>query len=390
MHPAEGRPTSLRLALVIQIAALLLLSHPDRAFAAGLVFSGGLERVRHESISVKLADGRLIDARLPHTSGLDAQTIVAHYGIGDQVQIICKQIQPVWEEAASRYQYLELSKLRFLRPPSPEELSRMLASQPWRGGANLLSRPVAAGTAPNLRPADPPGGSDAEALTRLAHARQVNLAYASNMPNFVADETARRYTRQRGSTEWQFLDTIQTEITFKGSRAVRQHIRKDGRPWDQLFQALPGFKWYGGFGTEIEPVFDPECPTTIAYEGPTEVRGKQLLAYRFSSPPDGCFGPFTVLYQRYNPARTGRVFIEDPGGSAIQLDEEATGFPAGLEFAQRNEEVVWDYVKIGDASHLLPVAADFVVLYDSGVQWHVAVQYANHRHFESSTNVTFH
>jgi hypothetical protein len=376
------------------MAALLLLSHPYPGFAASLVFSGGLERVRRESISVKLADGRRIDARLPHTSALEAQTIVAHYRVADQVQITCKQIQPVWEETESRYQYLELSKLRFLRPPSPEEMSKVLASRPWRGGENLLSRPAAAGTAPVLRRAIPPGtaapGPDAEALASLEHARQVNLAYAANMPNFVADETAKRYTRQRGSSEWQYLDTIQTEITFKGSRAVRQHIRKDGRPWDQPFQALPGFKWYGGFGTEIQPVFDPECPTTIEYQGRREVRGKQLLAYRFSSPPDGCFGPFTVLYQRYNPARTGHILVEDPGGSVIQLDEEATGFPASMEFAQRNEEVVWDYVKIGDASHLLPVAADFVVFYDSGDQWHVAVEYANHRHFESSANITFH
>jgi len=39
---------------------------------------------------------------------------------------------------------------------------------------------------------------------------------------------------------------------------------------------------------------------------------------------------------------------------------------------------------------LLPVAADFVVLNASGDRWHVTVEYANHRHFESSTNVTFH
>ena len=257
-----------------------------------------------------------------------------------------------------------------------------------------MSRPVEASTAPDLRPADPPGtaagGEAAEAHAKLEHARRVNLAYASNMPNFVADETAKRYTSPPGSKRWHYLDTIETEITFKGSRAFRQHIRKDGRPWDQLFQALPGFKWYGGFGTEIEPVFDAECPTTIEYEGRREVRGKQLLVYRFSSAPDGCFGPFTVLYQRYNPARTGHAFIDDPGGNVIRLDEEASGFPAEFEFVQRNEAVSWDYVKIGDASHLLPVAADFVVLNASGDRWHVTVEYANHRHFESSTNVTFH
>ena len=84
----------------------------------------------------------------------------------------------------------------------------------------------------------------------------------------------------------------------------------------------------------------------------------------------------------------GYVFINE--GNVIQLDEEASGFPAGFDFAQRNEEVSWDFVKIGDASHLLPVAANFVVLYSSGKRWRVEVQYKNHRHFEAATNVTFH
>jgi hypothetical protein len=385
MLATEARRTWLRLAAAIPIAAFAPLAAQDRGIAANLVFSGSLERVRHESVSVKLADRRTIDARLPNRVQLAAQSLADRYQVGDRLEITCQPIKPVWEDEAFRYQSLELVKLRFLGPPSPQELSQMLASRPWRGGINLLRRPAAADTAPNSRPA----GADLATDERLDHARRVNLAYAMNLPDFVADETARRYTSQGTSTKWLYRDTIESEIAFKGSRASRQRIRKDGRPWEQPFQALPGFKWYGGFGTEIEPVFNPECPTAIEYEGPVEVRGRQLLSYRFRSASDGCFGPFTSGYQRYNPARTGRVFLDDPGGNTMQLEEEAGGFPAGLDFAQRNEKVTWDYVKIGDASHLLPVAADFVVSFASGERWHVAVEYTNHRHFESATDITF-
>ena len=381
MPATEARRTRLRWAAVIPMAPLLLLGSPCRSFAADLVFSGSLERVRHESVSVKFTDRRVIEARLPNTPRLAAQALVARYNIGDHVEITCKPIQPVWEEEASRFQNLEVAKLRFLRPPSPEELSGTLASRPWRGGVNLLRRPAATGTAGNT----PPGDADAT----LAHAREVNLSYASTLPNFVADETAKRYTSRIGPTQWLYRDTIESEITIRGIRSSRQHIRQDGRPWNQPFQALPGFKWYGGFGTEIEPVFDPECPTMIEFEGSREMRGEHLLAYRYSSPPDGCFGPFSSGYQRYNPARTGYVFIDDPGGHLIQLEETASGFPDGFGFAQRKEEVSWDWVKIGDTTHLLPVGADFVVRLSSGDWWHVIVQYTNHRHFESSTSITF-
>jgi hypothetical protein len=381
---------------LIPIAPLVLVLQPCRGFAADVVFSGSLERVGHESISVRLPDHRVIDARLPNTRLLAAGKIAAQYNMGDQVEITCRAIKPVWDEDASRFQSLELTKLRFLRLPSPEELSTVLASRPWRAEVNLLSRPNAAVSAPKMGLPDAPSAK-ADALDTVAHrkleqAREVNLEYASNMPNFVADETAKRYTSD-GSSQWRYLDTIETEITFNGSRAVRQQIRRNGKAWGRPFQALPGFKWYGGFGTEIGPLFDLQCPTTIDYVGGAEVRGKPLLEYRFSSPPDGCFGPFFVKYQRYNPARNGHVFIDDVigmGGNIIQLDEEATGFPAEFEFAERKEEVSWGYVKIGDASHLLPVGANFVVLYSSGKRWRIEVVYKNHRHFETSTDIKFH
>lgn len=375
------------------MAALALFWRPSTGFATTLVFAGGLQRVGHESISIKLADRRLITARLPNSSRLAAGSVAGKYQIGDQVQITCEPIRPVWDEEAFLYQSLEVTKLRFVRPPSREELSEILASRPWRGAVNLLRHPAGAVTGPAARASDPQGtaagGMDAQAAAKLQHAREVNLASASNMPNFVADETAKRYTSHGGTPQWRSFDSIESEIAFKGNRAVRQHVRRDGQALDQPFQALPGFRWYGGFGTEIRPLFDPLCPNTVAYEGQREVRGRQVLVYRFSSPPDGCFGPFTAAYQRYNPARAGHVFIEDPGGSLIQFDEEASGFPAEFDFVQRKEEVSWDWVKIGDALHLLPVRADFVVLYATGDWWRVEVEYTNHRHFEAASRIAF-
>jgi hypothetical protein len=381
----------LRWAFCTVVAAPALLWRPCGGSAGELAFSGSLQVAGHESICIRLPDQRLINARLPNTSRLAGVAIAARYNIGDQVQISCKPVEPVWDAEAGMYQSLEVTKFRFLRPPTRGERANVLAYRPWRTGVNLLRRPTA-GVSPNRSPPDKgksaaggtAGGMDAAVQSKLEHAREVNMAYASNLPNFVADETAKRYTSHDSSPQWRYRDTIESEIAFQGGRALRLHIRQNGKPWDRPFQALRGFTWYGGFGTEIEPVFEPECPTAIEYQGPAEVRGQPLLAYRFSSPADGCFGPFTAGYQRYNPARSGHVFVDDPGGHVVQLDEEATAFPAEFGFVQRKEEVSWDNVKIGDASHWLPIRADFVVLYSSGEWWRVEVEYRNHRHFEDT------
>jgi hypothetical protein len=170
---------------------------------------------------------------------------------------------------------------------------------------------------------------------------------------------------------------------------ARQRIRRNGKPWEQPFEALPGFKWYEGFGTEITPLFNPQCPATLDYRGRAKVRGRLVLDYHFSAPMDGCFGFFFFEYQRYNPARTGHVSIDDPTGSIMQLDEEATEFPVEFAIAGREEHISWDYVKIGEGSHLLPIRANFLVRYYDGTRYRIEVEYKNHRHFEASTNVTF-
>jgi hypothetical protein len=274
--------------------------------------------------------------------------------------------------------------MRFVRRPSPEEVLNFLEAKP-REGKNLLQRPMVAVSTPD-RAAAPDGPGSQE----LEHARRINLEYAANLPNFVADEIAKRSRSTTQSPDWRPYDTVEDEVTFRGRRAVRQQIRRNGKPWDQPFDALPGFKWYEGFGTEITPLFDAQCPTTIEYQGRSKAAGRQLVEYRFRSPADGCFPFLYFTYQRYNPVRSGRVLIEDPAGTVVQVDDQASGFPADFEFAGRDEQMFWDYVKIGENSHLLPVRAHFLVSYSSGTRYRVEVEYKNHRHFEASSKVTFH
>jgi hypothetical protein len=367
----------------LSLLAALVVAQASRGLAAGISFSGSLERVGDRSISLKLTDRRVIDAMLPDAPALMPQSIADQYSMGDVIEIDCKPIEPVWESGTSRYQSLQLTAIRFVRRPSPEEVSKMLEARP-REGKNLLKRPALAASTP-LKVAD----LNAPGRRELEHARQVNLESVANMPNFVADETARRYRSTTESPRWRDYDTVEAEIAFRGRSAVRQQIRRNGKPWEQPFDALPGYKWYEGFETEISPLFDPLCPTTIEFEGPANTDGRQLFEYRFSSPADGCFPFFYFTYQRYNPARTGHVFIDPMRGNVMRVEDQAAGFPAGFEFAEREEHVAWDYVKIGETSHWLPVRADFLVLYSSGARYRVEVEYKNHRHFEASTSIKF-
>jgi hypothetical protein len=307
------------------IAALLVvLLQCGPAFAGNPVFLGSLERLRHRSISIRLADGRLLDAVLPRAVDLPASAIAARFNIGDQVQIACKPIRTVYDPVAELHQHMELEDLRFLRPASTEELAVVVATLSWQHGENLLKQ---------LEPISAGGRTGAPG--ELERVRQVNLEYVSKLPNFVADEVAKRYSSDLTAKQWRLEDTIESEISVKNARLTRQHIRRNGKPWDYTFNDLDGMHWEA-FGRELKPVFDKTCSTRIDFSGSEETAGQQLLVYRFSPPPGGCFPAYPLRETpnprvgRYNPARTGRILVDATRGNVIRYEEEAGGFWRGV------------------------------------------------------------
>jgi hypothetical protein len=314
--------------------------------------------VNTDSVLIRLADGKRVTAGLPKTGALSSEEISPQFHLADEVQITCK---PGESEHCA-----ELRSIRFLRPPTARE--RFL----------VLGSPAPA------RPPDP----------ELERIRQVNLDYAKNMPSFIASETAKRYTSPRAADPpvWKLKDIVESDIVFKDGEPTREHIRMNGKPWNK--PQFPGVSWSVFFGTELKMVFNPKCPIELAFSGREEANGKQLLAYAFTSPPDGCFGWWSwgrgfLGRQSYNAGRTGRVLVENPGGSLIQYEEKTTGYPKEFPGRLYQQKIVWDYVKIGDVSHLLPVRQEFEMELKSGDSWRVSVEYKNHRRFEAATSITF-
>jgi hypothetical protein len=216
------------------------------------------------------------------------------------------------------------------------------------------------------------------------------LAFASRLPNFVADEVAKRYASLTNPPKWRLLDTVESEITFKGSRETREHIRVNGKRWDYPYDMLPGQRFEGGFGADLPALFNPDCPTTFELAGRVSEGGRSLSLIRFSSPPDGCVGQFLSSYQRFFAGETGRILLDERRENVMRFEANARGFPKAFSMAASETQVSWDYVKIGDETHLLPVSSDFITVGQAGGMSLMRAEYKNHRHFEASSNIMFH
>src|SRR5262245_10321349 len=101
---------------------------------------------------------------------------------------------------------------------------------------------------------------------KLEHARRVGLERANALPNFVVDEVTRRYhTKHTDAPQWKLFDTIEAEVSIKGSKWIREHYVRDGKPWKK--PDLSDFSWGMPFLYGLHALFDAKCPTMFEAQG---------------------------------------------------------------------------------------------------------------------------
>lgn len=328
-----------------------------------------------------LPDDRLIDARLPDEGRLTASTLSHNYRIGDQVRLECQTIPTMWDEGESRHYYLGLQKIQLVRHPNPEELARAVKCRDWRRSGNRLQKPQTP-PGPPRPPATPTGPGD-DAQTFLEHARTVSLDRAAHLPNFIADEMADCYSGGRHTA------ITQSEATFKGARETRQHRLLNGEPLPSGAPDCPNFAWDGGFGAYLVPLFDPNCGATFEFSQRSGQPGNERMIYKYQTPPEGCFHVSDFGYQFVYAAHEGTVVLEVPGGNLIQVSDRLVDLPKAYPIERSEETVTWNFVKIQNETHLLPVAFEEIIYVRSGPTRRVSAKYINHRRFEANSSVTF-
>ncbi len=352
-------------------------------------FTGYLERLSHESMSIRQDNGILIDTLVPEDTPVSANSISAQLGFGDRVLIVCQTTHRVLDYPQRRYQTLRLVGIKRLRLSSTDELNQIYRSRGWAQQGNLLKIPEQAAQVRRVMQSEVLANSGASP-SMLENARAVNLDFRSQMPNFIAEEVAKVYSSDpMDSPRWKYEYAFESEITVRNGSEGRQNLRKNGEPWTEAL--LPDYVAYGGFGAGILGLFDRRCPTTLTNGGPAAIGGKAYLAYQVSSPADGCFS-IRAGYQTYRPAISGRILVENPGGRLLEFRYDAKDLPDELLLTSWNWAASWGSVKIGESSYLLPVTAELIystAFGPFGRMGRVTREYKNHRHFEASETITY-
>jgi TonB family protein len=360
-------------------------------------FEGTLERCTEAGVAIRLPDGRLIDAAFQGDADAMRAEVRGRF-IGDIVRITCTSIPGLYDEAEDMVRFLALNGIRFVRSPSEDELAGAMSSRHRRRPHNLLQVPSISngnqGLALNslhlpqspsdLRKSDSRRGDDF-----IEEARAAIADFIARMPNYTADETAVRYQTARIPPDWIRIDSVRSEVRFDGRRETRQNISLNNRPWNAPFVMLPGSKWSGGFGETLRMIFDPNNPVRFTPLKTITYNGKQARVYAFSAPKDG-LGSWYTGYQSFYPAYEGTITIRESDLMVVRIESKAKDFPPAFPVSSVEDVIIWDWVVAGNSRHLLPVKADAIIVQAGTRQAYLTrLEYANHRHFQSSSSITF-
>ena len=210
----------------------------------------------------------------------------------DQVEIACRPVKTVYDAPVGRHYHLQLKSLRLLRPTSPQEYAAMIESLSWQPGEDLLQ--PARASAPTAEP------------SQLDRIREVNLDYVAKLPDFVADETSRRYRSYDLGKPWGLEHTVQDEVTVKDHRVFHRNVHKHASTLSGALDKPLNFD----FGLHLEAVFGPQCASKVEFVGREEADGQPMLVYSFQIPPGACFGVVhqwePAVCRHYRPHSGGR------------------------------------------------------------------------------------
>lgn len=362
MQSGAGHVDSMRVRSLTKYC-VLLACFSSLANAADRIFNGSLERITHTSIAIRLGDRLVVDAALP-------AAFAVPYHLADRVEIDCTPVKTVYDAPSGLHYHLQLKNLRQLRPASPQEQDAMMESLSWQPGENLL------------QPARVP--APAAEQSQLDRVREVNLDYVAKLPDFVADETSRRFRSYDLGKPWGLEHTVQDEVTVKDHRVFHRNVHKHASTLSGVLDKPLNFD----FGLHLEAVFGPQCASQVEFVGREEVDGLPMLVYLFQIPPGVCFG---VAHNgnRQFAAITGRILVDAANLHVLRSEWVGAGFPEKFAVDRFTTTEQWGYATIGGSSYLVPVSSEIVLRMSDGSTERGKTEYKNHRHFEAATSIEF-
>lgn len=246
-------------------------------------------------------------------------------------------------------------------------------------------------TAP--QPTGPREPSEPEKKQALQEARDFALSYVKSLPDFLCLQVTRRSVDphfQIGSEgSWSPEDRIVEKLTFfdhKEGYELIQHNDNSlvGKSWETLGGSISRGEW----ATLLAEIFEPATNTDFHWLRWGTLRGQLTHVYQYRVEQQN--SQETISYQNEQKITAGfhgNVYVQK-GANAVLRITVVPDIPASFPVQDVDQTVDYDYQKIGNETHLLPLRSQ-VQMRDGHIASRNEIEWRQYRKYSADTSITF-
>ena len=259
------------------------------------------------------------------------------------------------------------------------------------GNDALLRRTLEEAERRRVNPTESALPNAMEANELLERTRNVTLAAANAMPDFIVKQLIRRSVAYGNTTNWVPQDNLAIAVGFRANAGEEYKLLSvDGVPAADDVKATKDYSKYvkGATSSGVEyisalaEIFKPESKADFKVVDTDVVRERRTLVYEFVvnrelsqlSLSVGNMSNGTIVGSR------GRVWIDRELDRVIRFEQIATEIPAGFPITAASTVIDYDWVAIGERKYLLPIHSEILM---TSAQGNVVLQSRNDVRYRS-------
>jgi hypothetical protein len=240
------------------------------------------------------------------------------------------------------------------------------------GNDSLLRRTLEEAERRRVNPTASALPSAAEGNELLERTRNVTLAAANAMPDFIVKQLIRRSVAYGTTTNWIPQDTLSIAVGYRANQGEEYRLLTvNGMPaGDEVKESKDYSKYVKGatssgveYISALADIFKPESQTEFRMVDTDVIKNRRTIVYEYSVEKAksqltlsvGDTGISTVAGSR------GRLWIDRELDRVLRFEQIATEIPTGFPITAASSMIDYDWVDINERKYLLPFHSEILM-----------------------------
>jgi hypothetical protein len=299
----------------------------------------------------------------PHAPAQDQKPLTS--------QEVVKLLYQLPRNPGMRDEIVEEIRKRGIGFPLTDGMRSLVATK--TGNDALIRRTIEEAERRRVNPAGSALPSETEGNELLNRTRNVTLAAANAMPDFLVKQIIRRSVAYGATTNWIPQDNLTIAVGYRANFGEEYKVLTvNGMPVGEDVQATRDYSKYAPKGASssgveyisaLADVFKPESKTEFRIVDTDVIQTRRTVVYEYVIKKDFSKLNLTLADTgaRATVGSRGRLWIDRELDRVLRFEQIATEIPADFPIVAASSLIDYDWVNINERKYLLPTHSEILL-----------------------------